>query len=170
MKCCALTFRRLSGSVSLDSARVARVTARIIGKCYVGPSMRRDVSTWCKNCIPCQLSKVSRHNHVSPAHFTAPDGRFKHVHIDLIGPLPVSNGYKYYLTMIDRFSRWPEAVPLRRDIEASTICRAFFDHWVSRYGSPETLTTCCYHYATGSCALFSRLMKIFPSFKHFTIF
>ena len=42
--------------------------------------------------------------------------------------------------MIDRFSRWPEAVPLP-NIEALTVCRAFVDTWISRYGSPETLTT-----------------------------
>ena len=34
----------------------------------------------------------------------------------------------------------PEAISLK-DIEASTICRAFCEHWVSRYGSTETLTT-----------------------------
>lgn len=42
----------------------------------------------------------------NPSHFVAPDGRFDHVLIDLIGPLPVSEGFMYCLTMIDRFSRW----------------------------------------------------------------
>ena len=60
--------------------------------------------------------------------------------MDIIGPLLISNSLRYCLTIIDRFSPWPKAIPLT-DIEASTICRAFFDHWVSRYGSPETLTT-----------------------------
>ena len=63
----------------------------------------------------------------------------RHIHMDLVGPLPNSNGFKYCLTMIVRFSRWPEAVPLP-NIEALTVCRAFVDTWISRYGSPETLT------------------------------
>ncbi|XP_043463992.1 uncharacterized protein LOC122499609 [Leptopilina heterotoma] len=42
--------------------------------------------------------------------------------------------------MIDRFSRWAEAVPLR-DIEAKTIYRAFVDNWLSRFGTPSKITT-----------------------------
>ena len=60
--------------------------------------------------------------------------------MDIVGPLPQSNGFRYLLTMIDRFSRWPEAVPIE-NIEAITVCRAFVDQWISRYGAPETLTT-----------------------------
>ena len=118
----------------------AKVTDRVIRKRYVWPSMRRDISDWCKACPECQQSKVSRHNRLLPSSFSAPDGRFRHVHMDIVGPLPISNGFKYCLTVIDRFSRWPEAVPLQ-NIEAPSVCRAFFDNWVSRYGSPETLTT-----------------------------
>ena len=60
--------------------------------------------------------------------------------MDIVGPLPKSGGYKYLLAMIDRFSRWPEAVPLK-DMEALTVCRAFVDHWISRFGALEILST-----------------------------
>ena len=118
----------------------ARITERVIRKRYVWPSMRRNVSDWCKACAQCQPSKTSRHNHLLPTQFSAPDTRFIHVHMDIVGPLPVSDGFKYCLTIIDRISRWPEAIPLA-NIEASTVCRAFVDNWVSRFGSPEMLTT-----------------------------
>ena len=102
--------------------------------------MRRNISDWCKACPQCQPSKISRRNHLLPAQFTAPDGRFRHVHMDIVGPLPESNGFKYCLTFIDHFSRWPEAV-LLQNTDALTVSRAFVNHWISRYGSPETLTT-----------------------------
>lgn len=117
-----------------------RVTDRTIRQRYVWPNMHRDIARWCKNCVDCQMSKVSRHVRRIPEHFVAPDGRFDHVHIDIIGPLPVSNGFSYCVTMIDRFSRWVEAVPLV-ETSAQTISRAFYDTWISRFGSPKVITT-----------------------------
>ena len=41
---------------------------------------------------------------------------------------------------MDRFTRWPEAIPLS-DISAATCARAFLYLWVSRHGVPSTLTS-----------------------------
>ena len=54
--------------------------------------------------------------------------------------MPESQGYSYLLTIGDRFTRWPEDIPLS-DISALTCARAFLYHWVSRYGVPSTLTS-----------------------------
>lgn len=42
------------------------------------------------------------------------------------------------LTCIDRFTRWPEAIPLV-DICAESICNAFYSGWVSRFGVPDEI-------------------------------
>ncbi|XP_076274980.1 uncharacterized protein LOC143205846 [Rhynchophorus ferrugineus] len=46
----------------------------------------------------------------------------------------------YCLTCVDRFSRWPEAIPLP-DQEAETVARAFYSNWVARFGVPLRITT-----------------------------
>lgn len=54
--------------------------------------------------------------------------------------MPLNNDFRYCLTVVDRFTRWPEAYPLR-NITAETCAAAFINGWVSRFGCPERITT-----------------------------
>jgi hypothetical protein len=49
-----------------------------------------------------------------------PAQRFSHIHVDLVGPLPASEGATYVFTVIDRNTRWFEALPLS-DISANLV-------------------------------------------------
>lgn len=57
-----------------------------------------------------------------------------------ITPLPVSEGMQYLLTIIDRFTRWPEAIPIP-DATAETCGRALLRHWIALYCVPDDATS-----------------------------
>ena len=117
-----------------------RGSRRLISARFVWPGLSRDVGVWAKSCLQCQRSKVQSHVKASVPAIPVPSRRFSHVHIDIVGPLPSSQGYSYLLTMIDRTTRWPEAVPLS-SISTESCVRAFISSWVSRFGVPSTLTS-----------------------------
>lgn len=117
-----------------------RASQRLISQRFVWPSMNRDIRQWSRNCHACQKAKIHKHIRSPIGTFATPDARFAHVHIDLVGPLPPSRGYNYLLTCVDRFTRWPVAIPLA-DITAESVARAFVAGWISHYGCPSTITT-----------------------------
>ncbi|CAH8650574.1 unnamed protein product [Schistosoma curassoni] len=43
-------------------------------------------------------------------------------------------------TCVDRFTRWPEAVPIK-DITDETVTRAYVERWAANFGCPSTITT-----------------------------
>ena len=106
---------------------------------FVWPSIREDVSRWARECVACQRAKVTRHTVPEIGQFTVPEKRFEHINLDIV-TMPLSNGYRYLLTAVDRFSRWPVAVPMT-DATADSVLNAFAHGWVANFGVPASITT-----------------------------
>lgn len=116
-----------------------RSTLKLISDKYVRPNMRRDILKFAKECVPCQRAKMSRHNELIPRNIKVPDSRFEHIHIDIIH-MPEVNGFRYCLTVIDRFSRFPIAVPMK-NVLAATVADIFFREWFCLFGTPRFISS-----------------------------
>ena len=114
-------------------------TRQAIAEKVVWPSMRSDCGKWARECLDCQRAKVTKHTVPPISEFEVPNKRFDHINMDLV-TLPESNGFKYLLTMVDRFTRWPVAVPLV-DCTTQSVVDGFSFGWVQHFGVPHTITT-----------------------------
>ena len=89
-----------------------RATRRMLTKRWGWKVMKADISRWCKECISCQVSKVTKHTFPQMREIPVPSRQFTKVNLDIVGPLPPLQGFCYLLTMIDRNTRWLEVTEL----------------------------------------------------------
>ena len=118
-----------------------RATRRLVSARVIWRGMASDLAAWCRSCQACQRAKVTKQPAAPVQPIPIPQRRFSHVHVDLVGPLPASAaGFIYIFTIIDRTTRWLEAIPLK-DMTASTCTSVFMASWVARFGVPATVTS-----------------------------
>lgn len=101
-----------------------RATQRLITTRSVWTGINTNAHRWTRSCIQCQRAKIQQHFSTSTSSIPTPDVHFNSIHIDLVRPLPPSQGFTHLLTCIDWFTRWPEAIPLT-NITAESVARAF---------------------------------------------
>lgn len=122
---------------------VCRATDKLISNRFVWPKMNTDMvkkkkKNWTQTCVNYQKSKVNWHTKSPPDEFTKPGGRVTKLHI--VRPLPEANGHGYLLTIIDLFTRWPLAFPLK-DISAQSISKSILNEWINVFGCPSVIRT-----------------------------
>ena len=117
-----------------------RATRKMVADRFVWHGMNKQVGMWAKTCLSCQKAKVHRHVSAPLEHGHLPDRRFQQIHVDIVGPLPVSRGYTYLFTIIDRYTRWPEAIPMS-DATADSCAHALLSHHIAQFGVPSDITS-----------------------------
>jgi cleavage and polyadenylation specificity factor subunit 1 len=119
-----------------------KTSSRVILSRFTWPQAKKDIKKWCQECLACQRSKITRHIKTIPQTPQEPTGRFTHVHMDIVGPLPPVEGSvnRFIVSFIDRATNWVEATPVS-SITANEVAKTFISTWFSRFGTPLYLTT-----------------------------
>ena len=72
-----------------------RTTRKFITARFVWNGLQKQIGIWAKQCIACQASKIQTHIKGPLGKFSVPKRHFDHIHMDLVGPLPPSNGFTH---------------------------------------------------------------------------
>ena len=117
-----------------------RTAASIQARAY-WPTWSSDLDSFLKGCQPC--ARYHRGGLPRKAGICTPlvSEPWMRVSVDITGPHPKSSrSNQFILTLVDHFSKWAEAIPLRNHT-ASTVARALMTHVFSKYGAPLQLLT-----------------------------
>ena len=108
---------RLSGHLGQNK------TLEKVKQCAIWHGMKQTVKNYVESCPECNKNKkpnVKSKSSLGQYHAGAPMQR---VHMDILGPLPVTKmGNKYILMIIDQFTKWVECHPLP-DQNAETVVK-----------------------------------------------
>jgi len=116
-------------------------TLEKIRKRFYWASCKQDVEEWCKSCKICLAKRGPSGKGKSPLQVYNVGAPFERVQMDVLGPLPLTiSGNKYLLVVVDCFTKWVEAFPLK-NIRAKTVAETFLNQVVSRHGVPLEVHT-----------------------------
>ena len=91
------------------------------------PTWRSDTELFCKTCELCNRfhrGKVPKHGPLQDMRVGMP---LERLHVDLTGPHPPTNGFQYICTVLDAFTKFVTAWPIR-DKRATTVARGIVEH------------------------------------------
>ena len=104
--------------------------------------MYRDVEGFVRTCPECQLNKLPTNKPAGYAHtIPLPTQPWQSIAIDFIGPITESKGYRYILSMVDRFSGFLLCTPMPNNFSAITVADIFIREIYGRYGLPDSIVS-----------------------------
>ncbi len=120
-----------------DYAHVsAPKTQQLIQNNFWWPQMASDIQRWCDTCIVCATINQGKPGRTKLCRPEPPKGPWELLQLDFIGPLPSAKGrYRYCLVIIDKFSKWVEAIPTRNN-SANTVARVVANQILPLWGAP----------------------------------
>ena len=99
--------------------------------------MTKDIKEYVTSCMICQRMKRRLGKLPGDLQTILAERPFEILGMDVLSKLPETyRGYKHILVIVDYFTKWIEAFPMR-DETAETIARILLRKIILRHGAPE---------------------------------
>jgi predicted aspartyl protease len=106
---------------------------------YFWHRMYSDIEEYVKTCIRCQQVKGPKPGHAQLQPLAVPEP-LTVFHLDFLGPLPRSNGFKYVLVVVESTTLFPE-IFATKTADANEVARILYEHIFCRYGTCKSIIT-----------------------------
>ncbi|CAM4679331.1 unnamed protein product [Lepidochelys kempii] len=108
---------------------------QLMGKYFITSGLRPLATQKQVDCLVCQKNNPRPGHPVPPAALEPTPGPGRVWQIDFT-EFPRTQGFKYLLVLVDRFSGWPEVFPCRNNT-AKTVALKFVKEIIPRFGLPR---------------------------------
>jgi len=106
----------------------ANATVKLVSQWFLWPGVGKDCPAWTRACTPCQRSTVNAAREDPSREFQPPAGSFFSCAYRT-GRAAACLVWLPVLSGIDRYTHWPEALPLS-EITAASVAKAFVSVWL----------------------------------------
>jgi len=110
----------------------------LLKRTYWWPGLKEDVKKYVQGCFKCQQNKVQHQKKAGELHpLEIPQGPWQEISIDIIRPLPKSNGMDAIVVIVDRFMKMIHLKATTTNVSSEGIAKIYRDdiwrlHGISR--------------------------------------
>ncbi|XP_054648258.1 uncharacterized protein LOC129190003 isoform X1 [Dunckerocampus dactyliophorus] len=125
---------------SPDHCAKGEVVRKIKQQGYWSPYLQSMIDEVLGQCEVCAQNNVRKGITTPIGHIPVPEGPFKHLVLDYVDMIKSVHGKRYMLVVIDRFSRWVEAMP-SKDQSSETVVKFLLREVIPRFGIPSEISS-----------------------------
>jgi RNase H-like domain found in reverse transcriptase/Reverse transcriptase (RNA-dependent DNA polymerase)/Integrase zinc binding domain/Chromo (CHRromatin Organisation MOdifier) domain len=115
-------------------------TLELVLRDYWWPRLTHDVKRYVEGCETCQRTKPRRTPHATPLHpFTPPSRPWEVISMDIIGPLPESQGSNAILVVVDLMTKAVKFEATNMELTSEGTARILRDRVFRDHGLPRRI-------------------------------
>ena len=112
----------------------------LIKRTYWWPGLKKNVKKYVQGCFKCQQNKVQHQKKAGELHLLdIPQGPWQEISIDIIKPLPKSNGMDAIVVIVNQFTKMIQLKATTTNISSEGIVKIYRDDIWKLHGVPRKI-------------------------------